>query len=219
MVRERKRWTFPILLYEYLELDCFFERDTPFKELEWFNQVEMKKVASVYNAFTGLHCDVESGNGMEAIRYAFETGFGRADIVCSNEQIIRICELLNHSDIREQIIMEGPTIGILYSQSLEAIKAEYNYYTAYNWFKTLYSYDERSRGFEIVDEYMYQRICKPVAKLSNNFYKAIEILLGKEFERTFTIEELIDKYDYPTVNHEELNNARIDYCRKRYRKD
>ena len=58
---------------------------------------------------------------------------------------------------------------------------------------------------------MYWRNEK-IESVNETLDKLLLLLLGDDFDKTFTEKELLEDFDYPNVTDEELHEMELEYC-------
>ena len=209
---ETNMWDARRMVREYVRIEWTLERE--FKTLTFPNQVRTQRVAAFINACIGSSGKCDTPQDM--IRRVFDFSYSNRDSLLvdselTDEAIARFLELSyqiltysrgferlkSHSDFHRSRphMLHCLLIGRIaaekllnvYSGVLEASAASYICIRDVNaiYFRAV------EKGNEIVDT-------------------LIAILLGKRFDRTFTTDELIANYGYPTVTDDEIVDWEID---------
>lgn len=206
---DRVKWDFQALLWEFLEMRFYFKSELPFEEYPWCTQIELQKVTAVLNAISGGHYIVDTIEGKKEIEEAFCSAFGLYFDWYTEKQMQEIKKLLNgHGLFRQLGKMRFPTIGAFYEDLFKAFEAGHKYITK---FDSVPLDIKRSPVFQILNGFKFEKQDKLIYKFNQNLCKAMLILLGNKFRRVFTTAELIDKYGYPNVDHELIEQAKIAY--------
>lgn len=204
-----KKWNFHALLWEYLEIRFYFKSDEPWEAYPWFTQVELQKINAVLNAFTDGHYTVETMEGKKEIEDTFCCGFGHYLDLYTEKQAMQIKELLNgHRSFRELGKMKMPSVGPFYQELFIAFEAGHKYITKFDFLP----HDIKgSPTFQILNGFKFEKQDKLIYKINRKLSDAMLILLGDKFRRSFTTAELIEKYNYPDVDHDKIESAKIAY--------
>lgn len=206
---DRKEWNFHAVLWEFLELKCYFDSDESWDYYPWFTQVEVKKVVAALNAITGSNYEAETINGKKEILEAFRNGFGLEATLYTESQKDELKSILRCDDLFNELgKMALPYVGEFYEELYLAFEAGHKYITRFDFVPTDVKNDP---VFRIVDGFKYEKQDKLIYNKNRLISKAMIILLGKKFNRTFATDELIEKYSYPDVCHDEINKAKIAF--------
>lgn len=209
MKREREIWNFIVLLAEYCELDFYFkDEDSNFEELPWFIQVDLKKLESALIAISGNRYNVETQEGKKVIIDHFQTGFGYGCNKITQEQICQLKALLGNDHLFDKLDINVTTISDFYYKLFEAEKSGYKYIVSFKPFCCVYGMPTES---EIIEAFKWNEIDQIIAEKNLTFIKCLKILLGERYERSFTRDELIKKFNYPTTNNDEVRKAKQEY--------
>ena len=209
MKREREIWNFIVLLAEYYELDFYFEdENSNFDDYPWFIQVDLKKLESASNAIIGKRYNIETQDGKKEIVEDFQTGFGVGYKTVSQKQICQLKALLGNEQLFDKLDIDSTTVCDFYYNLFKAEKAGYKYIVS---FKPICCVHREPTEYKIIDAFKWNEIDQIIAEASLTFLKCMKILLEKRIERSFTREELINGFDYPTTSNDEVIKARREY--------
>lgn len=209
MKREREEWDFIVLLAEYYELDSYFEdEDSTFDDLPWFIQIDLKKLKSALIAITGKMYNVETPEGKKEIADDFQTGFGYGSNQIKPEQICQLKALFGNDHLFDKLDIDTTTIGDFYYKFFKAYKAGYKYMVSFETFCSVHGIEPE---YTIIDAFKWNEIDPIIAEKNLTFFKGMKILLGERFERSFTLEELINNYNYPSTSNDEVRKAKDEY--------
>lgn len=207
MKRERTQWNFSTLLFEYFELEFYFESDYLWDDLPWFVQVDLRKVESALKAITGRHYQIDTLAGKEEIMYDFYHGFGRGAQPCTEDQIKWLRELFKNNRLFNNLKGEKPIIDEFYYEIYISYKAGYQYITSFEH----YYHAVITPEYEIIDAFKWREIDSLIIEKSEVLLKGMIILLGKNFEKIFSTGELIANYAYPAVCNSQVLDAKKKY--------
>lgn len=209
---DRIKWNFLALLWEFLEMRFYFKSEQPFEEYPWFTQIELQKVTAVLNAVSGGDYIVETTEGKKEIEEAFCYGFGQYFDWYTEKQMLEMKKLLNGHGLFGQLgKMRFPIIGPFYEELFRAFEAGHKYITKFDFVPL----DIKSGPvFQILNGFKVEKQNKIIYKFNRQLCEAMLILLGNKFRRVFTTAELIEKYGYPNVDHELIEQAKIIYQEK-----
>lgn len=210
MMEDHKEWSFDKLLTEYMAEWVFFERKGSFDKLPWSLQIEVKRIVSVLNAFTGRSYDPSTTEGKQEIIEAFEHGFNHQNKKCTDEQLYQLRELLPQvDDIFSEFEDERPCVSDFYIYLFAAYKACYNYLTA---FEDLVDY-KYTDSFFVIDAFKRKKINTHIVEKVKIIFKVFKILLGDMCTQKFTTSVLIENYGYPDVEYEKLVEFNKKWCK------
>ena len=188
---DAKKWTFPLVIYQYLENYEHFRWGKSFKS-EIFN-IELKKLQSLIFAFTGENYNIESSEGRDKIKELFDTAFGMDYLLCSDEQIEALRVLFPHkAKLFDSYQNKKPLIGDFYTLIFDLLHRGFDYISMYYAF----GLDDVA---DIVLAYKEKEVDKPIDDKDDILVEAIMVLLGDNFRKVFRREELIDKYKFPNI--------------------
>lgn len=187
---DARKWTFPVLICQYLENYNHFHNGNSFDKSPF--KTELKKLNSVLYAFTGINYNVESEEGRDKIKEIFDNAFGLSGHICEPEKLIKIEKILPVKlklFLDDVIHMPRIKIGEIYSVLFNLLWLGFqgiNY--------SVRIYDPISVNIIIS--------AKKKNKIDENeeiIFKAIMILLGDDFKKSFLKKELIENYKFPIV--------------------
>ena len=213
---DRKEWDFPALIWEYCELRFYFKSNEIWDSYPWYTQVELKKVCAVLNAITGCNYIVETLEGKKEIEDAFYHGFGLGSNLYTEEQAEQLKSLMKCTELFKYLgRMHLPLVGDFYNELYLAYQAGHKYITQFDFVNI--DIKRNDDVFKIIDEFKFQKQDKFIYRMNRIIVKAMIILLGENFARTFTTAELIEKYNYPDVENQEIEKAKIALLEARWR--
>lgn len=206
-------WDFRALLWEYFEVKFYFKSNRPWEEYPWFTQVELQRVTAVLNAFTKGNYIVETVVGKKEIEEAFCTGFGHYNDLYTETQAMQIKELFNgYGSFRDLAKMKMPTVGRFYEELFRAFEAGHKYITKFDYVSPQV---EKSPIFQILNNFKCEKQDRIIEKANEKICKCMLILLNENFTQIFSLPELIAFYDYPDVENDEIERAKLAYQRER----
>lgn len=210
MMENHKEWSFAKLLTEYMAEWVFFGRECRFETLPWSLQIEVRRITSVLNAFTGGSYDPTTAEGKQEIIDAFEQGFNRQDELCTDEQLEELKVLLPQvDDLYSEFDDERPIVSDFYRYLFTAYQASYDYITVFDDLV-----DSRyTDAFFVIDAFKRKKINTHINQKVKIIFKCFKILLGDMFNKRFTTSELIKNYGYPDVDYEKLIEFNKKWCR------
>lgn len=210
MMDIHNEWSFGKLLTEYMAEWVFFGTSIRFEKLPWSLQVEVRRITSVLNAFTGRSYDPTTPEGKQEIIAAFEQGFNLQGELCTDEQLEELRILLPQvDDLYSEFEDERPIVSNFYRYLFAAYQASYDYVTA---FDDLVDW-QYTDAFFVVDSFKRKEINTHIVEKVKIIFKCFKILLGDMINKRFTTSELIDKYGYPEVEYEKLVEFNKKWCR------
>lgn len=210
MMEDHKDWSLGKLITEYMAEWVYFGMGGTFDKLPWSLQIEVRRITSVLNAFTGGNYDPTTPEGKQEIIDAFEGGFNIGDELCSDEQLEQLQELLPQvDDMFSEFEDERPRVSDFYRYLFAAYQASYDYVTAYD---DLVDF-KYTDAFFVVDAFKRKNINTHIVEKVKIIFKAFKILLGDMSRLRFTTSELIEKYNYPDVPYEKLVEFNKKWCR------
>lgn len=205
---DRKEWDFPALIWEYCELRFYFKSTEIWNSYPWYTQVELKKVCAVLNAITGCNYIVETLEGKKGIEDAFYHGFGLGSNLYTEEQAEQLKSLMKCPELFKYLgRLQLPYVCDFYDELYLAYEAGHKYITRFDFVNI--EIKNNDPVFKIINEFKFQEQDKFIYRMNRIIVKAMIILLGNNFERTFTTAELIEKYKYPDVEHQEIEKAKF----------
>lgn len=206
---ERTKWNFQAVLWEFLELKFYFESDKSWDYYPWFTQIEIKKLVSALNAITDGNYIAETIEGRKDILESFRYGFGHSRTLYSERQMTQLKTILGCDDLFKEVgKIELPYVGEFYEELYRAFEAAHKYITRFDFIPMEVKNDT---VFRIVEGFKYEKQDKFIYNKNLLVCKAIIILLGKKFNRTFTTVELIEKHNYPDIPHDEIEKAKTAF--------
>lgn len=210
MIEDHREWSFGKLLIEYMGEWVFFGMNGSFDKLPWSLRIEVRRIVSVLNAFTGRSYDPSTTEGKQEIIDAFEQGFNQRDNKCTDEQLNQLRELLPQiDDIFSEFENERPCVIDFYRYLFAAYQASYDYVTA---FDDLVDY-KYTDAFFVADAFKRKKIHPHIVEKVKIIFKGFNILLGDMCKQKFTTSELIDNYNYPNVEYEKLIEFNKKWCK------
>lgn len=209
-MEDHKEWSFCILLKEYMAEWFFFGKKCGFEDLSWSLQIEVRRIASVLDAFTGRCYDPMTVEGKQEIIDAFEQGFNLKDELCTDEQLEELRVLLPQvDDLYSEFEDERPIVSDFYRYLFAAYQASYDYVTVFDDLADCQYTDE----FFVVDAFKRKEINAYIVEKAKTIFKCFKVLLGDMVEKKFTMSELIENYGYPDVDYEKLVEFNKRWCR------
>lgn len=200
-MEDYKEWSFGELIAEYMAHGIFFERDCALKDLPWSLQIEVKRIVSVLNAFTGGNYEADSKDGKIKIKDAFSEGFHLRNNLCTNEQLVELRELFPViDDMFDEFDDDPPRICDFFRYLFAVYQAIYNYVTVFDDLHLNMYTDE----FLVYDTFKRKKINTHMVEQGKTIYKAFKILLGDIIAQKISISELIEKYGYPAETDKQL---------------
>lgn len=188
---DSKKWTFPLVIYQYLENYDHFRWGKSFKS-EFF-YIELKKLQSLIFAFTGENYNVESSEGRDKIKELFDTAFGMDYLLCSDEQIEALRVLFPHkAKLFDLYQIRKPLIGDFYTLIFDLLRRGFDYISM----DYAFGLDDVA---DIVRAYKGKEVDNPIDDKNDILVEAIMVLLGDNFRKVFRREELIDRYKFPNI--------------------
>lgn len=213
---DRTEWDFSALIWEYCELRFYFKSKETWDSYPWCTQVELKKVCAALNAITGCNYIVDTLEGKKEIEDAFYHGFGLSSNLYTEEQAEQLKSLMKCTEIFKYLgRMHLPFVGDFYYELYLAYEAGHKYITQFDFVNI--DIKRNDDVFKIIDEFKFQKQDKFIYRMNRIIVKAMIILLGEKFARTFTTAELIEKYNYPDVEHQEIEKAKIALLEAQWR--
>lgn len=205
-----KEWSFGKLVTEYMADWFFFRTDVRFEKLPWSLQVEVRRITSVLNAFTGRSFDPKTNEGKQEIIDAFEQGFNLKDELCTDEQLEELKVLLPQvDDLYSEFEKERPIVSDFYRHLFAIYQASYDYVTVFDDLADCLYTD----AFFVVDAFKRKKINTHIVEKVTIIFKCFKILLGDMVKKRFTSSELIEKCGYPDVDYEKLVEFNKKWCR------
>lgn len=205
---DRTEWDFHALILEYCELGFYFKSNETWDSFPWCTQVELKKVCAALNAISGDNFVVETIDGKKEIEDAFYHGFGLGSSLYTEKQAEQLNELMKCPELFKYLgRMHLPFVGDFYDELYLAYEAGHKYITRFDFLNI--EIKNNDPAFKIINDFKFQEQDQFIYRMNRIIVKAMIILLGKKFERTFTTAELIEKYNYPDVEHQEIEKAKI----------
>lgn len=210
MMENYKEWSFGDLLTEYLAEWVFFRTEIAFEKLPWSLQIEVRRITSVLNAFTGGSYDPTTADGKQGIVDAFEKGFNLQDELCTDNQLEELKVVLPQvDDLYSEFEVEKPKISEFYEYLFATYQASYDYVTAFDdLIDRLYT-----DAFVVVDAFKRKKINSHILQNIKIIFRCFDILLGDLVNKRFTTAELIENFGYPDEDHEKLLEFNKKWCR------
>lgn len=188
---DAKKWTFPLVIYQYLENYDHFYWGKSFQS-EIFS-IELKKLQSLIYAYTGVNYNVESAEGRDKIKELFDTAFGLSYLICTDEQIEKLRSLFPHkAELFDLYQDEKPLIADFYTLIFDLLRQGFEYITLFSAFGI-------GDVMDIISQYKEKEIDKHVDDKDDILVEAIMVLLGDNFRKSFSRKELIAKYKFPNT--------------------
>lgn len=187
-------WEFADMLYKYLEHRPYFYWKYNYNESYPF-QYDLKIITSLVNAFTDNHFDITNNDDRDSIQDLVEFGFGMEDQLCTEEQLICLRDLFpERAGQFVRLIENKPNVGELYCILFDILRYGHEYITTFS----NVNYPPEAN---IVYTFKREEADKAIDDNDDVIIEAIKILLGNDFcSKTFTIQELQDKYNYPKLD-------------------
>lgn len=210
MMEDYKEWSFDKLLTEYMAAWVFFRTDVRFEKLPWSLQIEIRRITSVLNAFTGISYDPTTAEGKQEIIDAFEQGFNLQDELCTDEQLDELKVLLPQvDDLYSEFEKERPIVSDFYRHLFAVYQASYDYVTAFDDLTDCHYTD----AFFVVDAFKRKKINTHIVEKVEIIFKCFRILLGDMVKIRITTSDLIEKCGYSDVDYEKLVEFNKKWCR------
>lgn len=217
MKKEKTEWNYLVMLYEYEQLGYVFDwRNLDNNDWPKSTHILIQRLLSVVKAYSGRSYDVSSKEGKQEFMFDFRWGLQMKSVACTEDQLLKIKELLGvKEDIFQKIKDNEPNVVSYYEPLFRLYEAEYRYITAFNHVPV----EVYNTPFEIVDKFKWIAVDQYIELKTKPVREAMKLLMGKPYERIFTVEELQRDYDYPMETDEQLRQYDIEKMEEERRKD
>lgn len=205
-------WDALRLVKEYIKIADVVKNDTlfnsimnnQFDSLPWDAQVRVQRLAAVLRAF----CQDDNSDRcpLETIRLHFPCSCSEFDINDIDSLKANLLKLFDSERVKYMLEVLNSS-----SERLSLVDTLINYRIASG--KLLFHFSnilECSRGVGVGIDITHQLYVPRIMEADDVVDRLIVQLLGKRFQTSFTVAELIEKYRYPTVTDEELYEYLLD---------
>ena len=184
------------LFYSFFEIDYVFDGGKNFDELSWGTQIETLRLIAALRAFTDKEYDISN---LEPIASAFYSCFGVGYEDLDNNDIEELKQFFPGVEQRLDTCKNNCLRKEnFYRPLFRIIGAGYEYLTMFNGVLCA------DKGFIAIDRYKSLNIDRFICEQNYQLIQAMKVVLGGNFRKTFTIQQLIENYGYPSVTDEEL---------------
>lgn len=205
-------WDVHRLVREYINIAWMLNFSAQFEDLPWDNQVRVRRVAAVLCACLSL--DTMNNKPYDVIGSVF-SNYENKEVLenseISTEDASRIKAMLSqmaNGSWRIEHLLKKFDIQTDREQLLGVLL---RYRIATEELVNTFSGVQEARTGAYIGINALQSLYHPVLEEYNDRVDdLIVLLLGKTFQKTFAVRELIEKYNYPSVTDEELLDWRIN---------
>lgn len=205
-------WDVHRLVREYINIAWMLNFSSQFEDLPWDNQVRVRRVAAVLCACLSL--DTMNNKPYDVIGSVF-SNYENKEVLdnseISTEDASRIKAMLSqmaNGSWRIEHLLKKFDIQTDREQLLGVLL---RYRIATEELVNTFSGVQEARTGAYIGINALQSLYHPVLEEYNDRVDdLIVLLLGKTFQKTFAVRELIEKYNYPSVTDEELLDWRIN---------